>query len=88
MNRRVAWLLLTLLTAVSSAQAVRPGGMAPQGPELIGVDKDGRPIRRSELGAAEPQRDGSCISRLARDFGANVPCPPGRRASEPAPGRS
>jgi len=88
MNRRVALLALTLLSAAPLAQAVRPGHMAPQGPELIGVDKDGRPIKRSDLGAVEPQRDGSCISRLARDFGASVPCPPVKRASEPAPGRS
>jgi len=88
--RRLAELLLTLLlaTAGDAALAVRPGGMAPQGPEFIGIDKDGRPIRHSELGAAEPQRDGTCISRLARDFGATVPCPPPRRASEPASGRS
>jgi len=81
-------LMLLLLAAGDAALALRPGGVAPQGPELVGVDQDGRPIRRSELGAAEPQPDGSCISRLARDFGAVVPCPPARRASEPPPARS
>ena len=72
-----------LLLAAPLALAFRPSS-PPSGPEIIGVDQNGRPIRRSEQGAVERQADGRCISRLARDFGAVVECPAPRTEARPA----
>jgi hypothetical protein len=78
--------LTAMLLASPLAMAVMPSGGfgPPSGPEIIGVDKDGRPIRRSEQGATERQADGRCISRLARDFGAVVECPAPKTEARPA----
>lgn len=68
--------LIAAIAAFSSTAHARGGPSAPSGsgPVIIGVDKEGRPIYSDNQGPVARLPDGTCVSRYAHNFNAEVPC--------------